>query len=184
MRKIIFLCVFLSLAAFNVHAVVPDDEVIASGVEYVKKGMYDEAIAQFDKAIQTNPDKAEAYNNRGIAYLSRMSAQRAEDKDFKRMASDFNNANLDFTHAIKLDPNLASAYYNRGLTNLAQYERAIIDFTKTIELKPDHARAYYYRAVEYFNLKDYNKSRADVKKAQDLGYRVDPNFLKKLESRK
>lgn len=181
-KKIVLIYMLMFLAACNIAlaASVADDEM-EKGVGYCKTGLYDDAIVQFDKIIAQEPDNAEAYNNRGIAYLARVSLGRAQGKDFKNMVSDFNNANSDFDRAIKLKPDFVSAYYNRGLTNIAQHEKAIGDFSKVIELKPDHARAYYYRAVEYYNLKDYGQAWSDVHKAKELGYEVDSNFLSKLE---
>ena len=35
---------------------------------YASKGDYDRAIADYNRAIQIDPDNAVAYNNRGIAY--------------------------------------------------------------------------------------------------------------------
>ena len=37
-------------------------------VSLYKKGQYDRAIADYDKAIKLNPRDANAYNNRGFAY--------------------------------------------------------------------------------------------------------------------
>lgn len=182
-KKIGVLSIVLSLTVFGLYASRANGEAPNKGVEYVKNGKYDEAIAEFTKDVALDPNDAEAYNNRGIAYLTRLSSERAGEKDLKKIAADLESANQDFTRAIKLKSDFAAAYYNRGLTNIAQYEKAITDFSRVIILKPDHARAYYYRAVEYFNLKDYNKSWDDVRKAQKLGYKVDPNFLKKLETK-
>jgi tetratricopeptide (TPR) repeat protein len=181
-KKIAILFVALLLGTSSLYAAAAQ-ETTNKGVEYVKSGKYDEAIAEFTKDVALDPQDADAYNNRGIAYLARLSSERVGQKDLKKIVADFDSANADFNKAIKLKPDFAAAYYNRGLTNIAQYEKAIVDFSRTIALKPDNARAYYYRAVEYFNIKEYSQSWADVRKAQKMGYEVDPNFLKKLESK-
>jgi tetratricopeptide (TPR) repeat protein len=41
---------------------------VIRGIAYGMKGSTDRAIADFDKAIQLQPDFADAYFNRGLAY--------------------------------------------------------------------------------------------------------------------
>jgi Tfp pilus assembly protein PilF len=67
------------------------------------------------------------------------------------------------------------AYVNNG-----QYGWAIDDFTKALEIDPKSAGAYYYRATAYYFKKEYDKSWRDIKKAQDLGYKIPPKFLENL----
>lgn len=180
-KRITLIFMPLLFAACCLYAAGETSALMEKGVEYCRAGLYDEAIKQFDKVIEMEPENAEAYNNRGIAYFARVSQERTHGKDFKKMVEDVNSADADFTSAIKLNPDLTSAYYNRGLMNIAQFEKAIIDFSRVIALKPDHAKAYYYRAVEYYNLKDYTQSWRDVNKAKELGYDVDSIFLGKLK---
>ncbi len=47
------------------------------GNGYATNGDYDRAIADFDKAIQLQPDDAIAYNNRGLAYFKEPDYNRA-----------------------------------------------------------------------------------------------------------
>ena len=39
------------------------------GIAYAKLGQYQRAIEDFNKAIRLKPDYADAYSNRGVAYL-------------------------------------------------------------------------------------------------------------------
>ena len=64
------------------------------------KGDYDQAIADYTEAIRLNPEYAEAYCNRGVAYWEK-------GNDDKAIA--------DFTEAIRLNPEYARAYQNRGV---------------------------------------------------------------------
>jgi tetratricopeptide (TPR) repeat protein len=81
------------------------------------------------QAIESNPNDATAYLERGTAHFK---------------ASEFDSAIADFTKAIELKPNHASAYTNRGSAHYekAEFDRAIADFTKAIELNPKLALAY------------------------------------------
>ena len=62
---------------------------------------YSEAIADYDKAIELDPNFALAYMNRGKA--------KAELKQYSEAIADYDKA-------IELDPNFALAYTNRGVT--------------------------------------------------------------------
>ena len=95
-----------------------------------------EAFKDLDEAIRLNPQNAEAYYQRGLAYQKEGYADRAIQ---------------DFDMAIRLDPALAKAYSNRGYAylNQKQYDRAIADCTEAIKLNPDDAVARYNRGVTY-----------------------------------
>jgi len=47
------------------------DELLNQGIALLEEGQYDRAIAYFNKAIELNPRLAEAYSNRGLAYLGK-----------------------------------------------------------------------------------------------------------------
>ena len=64
---------------------------------------YNGAIADYTKAIELNPNYANAYYNRGIS---------------KHNLKDYNGAISDYNKAIEIDPNYANAYYNRGFQNI------------------------------------------------------------------
>ena len=114
------------------------------GVEACEKGNYAEAIENYNKAIESDPNDALAYNNRGLAYTE---------------VGEPEAAMSDYSKAIELKPDYAEAYFNRGLAylNLAplgwgnpeMVQKGIADLTKAIELKPEYADAYYHRGLGY-----------------------------------
>ena len=116
------------------------------GLQEYEKGNYQEAIENFTKAIESHPDDAFLYNNRGLAAY--YGAKKA--KEYKKAISDYSKA-------IELKPDYAVAYHNRGLayfkrggwTNRGPFDKAISDFTKAIELKPDYLDAYYNRGLTH-----------------------------------
>ena len=117
------------------------------------------AIEYLNEAIRLNPDSAEAYTGRGLAYKSLGQHQRAIQ---------------DYNQAIRLKPDYAEAYGNRGLAyaKLGQYQRAIQDCTKAISLQPDFAEAYYLRGVAYGLLGQYQRAIQDY----DQAIRLKPYF--------
>ena len=88
------------------------------GITYRTLKRYDEALADFNRAIELDPTFSAAFSNRGITYHT---LQRYDD------------ALADYTRAIELDPTKASAYLNIGalygrqemfLVALPYFERA------------------------------------------------------------
>lgn len=120
---------------------------------------YEEAIKEFDRAIELEPEYAGAYYNRGCIY-------REGDKQ---------RAIRDFTKAIELKSEYAEAYNNRGslYAEVGDYQQAIRDFTKAIELRPDYAMAFVNRGITYARHdKKSLLSIADIKKATKLGHEL------------
>ena len=67
------------------------------GAAYGEKSQYDQAISDFNKAIEMNPRYNKAYNNRGIVY---------------RLKGEYDQAIWDFNKAIAINPLDAEAYNN------------------------------------------------------------------------
>ncbi|MEE9913816.1 MAG: tetratricopeptide repeat protein [Deltaproteobacteria bacterium] len=110
------------------------------------------AIGYLNNALRLQPNYADAYNDRGIAYT-----QLGQNEQ----------AIKDFNEAIRLKPDNVNAYNNRGIVyfNLGQYQRTIEDSNEAIRLKPDNVNAYNNRGASY--LKQGNKKLGcrDLQKA-------------------
>jgi len=116
---------------------------------------YDCQISNYTKAINLNPQYANAYILRGVSYSGR---------------KDYDAAIRDYTEAIRLSPNDASPYNNRGVSYYLKGDEnaAIRDYTEAIRLDP---KTYYYysnRANSYERIGEKDKAQADRKKADDL----------------
>ena len=112
----------------------------------------DRAIKECDKAIALNPNHANAYSNRGLAY---------HDK------GEYDRAIEDYNKAIDLDRDYARAYNNRGLAyyDKGNSDRAIEDYNKAIDLDPNHARAYLNRGLAYHDKGDSDRAIEDYDNA-------------------
>jgi tetratricopeptide (TPR) repeat protein len=125
------------------------------GLNYDVAGQRDRSILFLTRAIELNPEHAEAFNNRGTVYG--MLGQHAQ-------------ALSDFTKAIELNPRNARAFYNRGIEykSLRQYQQAISDYTKAIELNPRYAEAFCNRGNAYVSLGRHQQALADYTKSIEL----------------
>ena len=92
----------------------------ARGVIHRRKGRLDEAVADFNEAIQLNPTSSSTHSNRGIAYAQMGKGDLA-------MAS--------FSKAIELNPKNATAYNNYSwfLSKRGDYEDALAMADKALE---------------------------------------------------
>ena len=80
-----------------------------------KQGEYDKAIVHYTEAINLNSELANAYNNRGVAYVNK---------------GEIDAAIQDYNKAIDLNP--AEAYNNRGVAyaKKGEFDLAIQGYTK------------------------------------------------------
>jgi tetratricopeptide (TPR) repeat protein len=129
------------------------------GYALAESRKYREAISFYDKAIDADPNYANAYSVRGFAYY--------KIKDYQQSLKDVNRA-------LELKPEYPAALASRAQTLVAmkKYERALTDINRAIELNPDFTRAYNIRAFIYLNLKNNLKALEDSNKAIELN----PNF--------
>jgi len=101
----------------------PGAAYIDRGRTYILQDDNDRAIADFTKAIQLDPEGANAYNHRGVAYAGKL---------------DFDSAIADFDKALQFDPLLKNAHANRGLafSRKGDEARARADFAIEEQLFP------------------------------------------------
>jgi tetratricopeptide (TPR) repeat protein len=93
-----------------------------------EEGRKDEAISQYQKALQIKPDYAEVHNNLGILLLQKGSADEAIDH---------------FQKALQARPDYADACNNLGLLLLQKgsADEAIDQFQKALQIRPGYADA-------------------------------------------
>ena len=113
------------------------------------------SIELYTKAIDLNPDFAEAYNNRGYA---------------KSLINDKEGALEDYNISIKLDPKIAETYNNRGNVkdDLDDKDGAMIDYDEAIKLNPIYANAYNNRGTLKKDFRDLDGAMSDYNKAIEL----------------
>jgi len=105
-----------------------------NGLDLAARGSYLDAVAEFKRAIDLDPDFAEAIYNLGVTYQKLDAHERAVEQ---------------FDAAIDLRPGSADYHYAMGNSrfHLQQYDRAVREFDSALELNPNHLRAQYSLAM-------------------------------------
>ena len=144
---------------------------------------YNEAVADFDKAIKLNPEKVDAYYNRGLAKFTLGDLEFAQG-NLEKARRLYEAGIEDSTQAIKLNPEDAYAYHNRagGKFRLGQFEMnrgavakgqlhyqgAVHDWTQVIELDSELADPYNNRGIAKATLGESKAGQGDIAGAQAL----------------
>lgn len=188
MKKILITGMQIAMLLFFVlgpaYSQSNEKELLNKGRSYFNKGMYDEAIAEFTKVIKVNSSNIEAYFARGVAYYNHGLQYLKKDNFDEAIANlNFDLAISDYNKVIEKFPNSFKFYVNRAgcYADKGDIVHAISDYGKAIELNPNNADSYSSRAYLYFRNKEYDKSWKDVDKAEALGYKFDPDFIKVLK---
>src|SRR6266513_3843935 len=94
------------------------------GNQFFEAKQYEQAVAEFAKAIEANSKQPAFYENRGFAYIALEKGREAA---------------ADFSKAIELAPKDERAYIGRAQVSLLQknYDQTLADVGKAMELKPD-----------------------------------------------
>ena len=118
------------------------------GIVFAQQAQYADAIDEFTKTIQADPNDPHGYFNRGLA---------------KRTSGRLQDAVADFSKAIEISPNDEVAYRERGKTQILQqqFEAALSDLDKAIQLNPNDAYAYKFRGFAEIGLTQWDKAVAD-----------------------
>lgn len=159
------------------------------GNAYFFEGRYEVAIANYDKALELNPDYYQAWYNHGYI-LDEVGRQEEAIASYDKSIEskpDFQEAwhnrgllldNLGHheealkSHdmALKLKPDDYETFYNRGISlhKLERYEQEIASYDKAIELKPDYANAWFNKACVYGFKGDADQTIENLAKAIEL----------------
>ncbi|HEY5325566.1 MAG TPA: hypothetical protein VIJ27_01080 [Mucilaginibacter sp.] len=131
-----------------------------SASDYVKEGNkglthkipYREALAQYDTAIELNPDYVVAYANRGR---------------LKIKMHDFYGAQNDLLKALALDHKMTGVYYFLGYAKwqVADFDGSRLAYNKEIEYYPKNAQAYADRGYVRQILQDQKGALQDFNQA-------------------
>jgi tetratricopeptide (TPR) repeat protein len=163
--------------------------LVVIGISRIANGDLDNAIEDFNRAIELNPDLAKAFSSRGLAYRRKgwydhaiadynkslvLNPHDAETYN-KRGFSWYQKGNLeraidDFDRAIGIDPQYTLAFFNRGVAfhQKGALDRAIEDCNKVLELNSEHSEAYGIRCLAWLEKGELDHALKDCDQALKL----------------
>ena len=118
------------------------------GVGFFELGQYRDAIAEYSRAIEAEPQMIAAYLNRARAY---------------ERLKQLREAAADYARALEIDPRAADAHLGRGAMLLGNGDpgRSIEDFSRAIRLQPGWIAPYFNRGMAYLQLGYWAESAED-----------------------
>ena len=131
-------------------------EHLNAAYNFYKQGNFLNALAEYNKAIEDDPNNNEAYYNRGVTFLK---------------TGENDKALSDFKRSIELDPHHFQSYRNLDwvLFKQREWETIINYWSEFIQLEPQHAQAYLERGGAYYHQGNWDAALKDIKKSCDLG---------------
>lgn len=134
------------------------------GVAKYHLGREEEAIDDYNKAIELKHEFVDPYNNRGLV---------------KHRLGQNQEAISDFDKAIDLNPKHAKAHNNRGRVKviLGQSHEALADYNKAINLNPKYASPYHNRGRVKLDFGQPHDAIDDFNKAIALNEKLVDAFI-------
>ncbi|MGQ0677150.1 MAG: tetratricopeptide repeat protein [Rhodospirillales bacterium] len=131
------------------------------GVALWRLDRFQEALTNYDGAIDLDPRHDSAYVNRGNSYAFLK-------KDDLAIA--------DYTRAIEINPSDDFAYMNRGTSYFAKgdYKQAILNYDHAIMLKPNNALLRVQRGHAWRRIGEDAKADADFAAARAIDPKIVP----------
>ena len=155
----------------------------------LQKRLADEAIVQYEKALEINPDYQLAHYNLGVAFLQKgqlndaiAELQEVLIKDSGNSKARYNLANTflakglveeaiaSYETVLQIQPNYVDARIGLGnaLLEQGQVDDAIAHYQKALEVQPVSATAYYNLAVAVLRKGQVDEAIAFSQKALDI----------------
>ena len=141
----------------------------SQGIIHLEQKELEQALQNFNQAIQLNPDNGAIYFYRGLVY--------SKQGELEQALQDFNQA-IQYSY---YSSHLAEAYLHRGLVygKQGKLEKELKDYNQAIQINSEFTTAYYNRGVSYIEKGKLKQALEDFNQA----IKLNPNFAEAYENR-
>ena len=124
-------------------------------IAFSYKGEYENAIDQYNKTLEKEPENPETWKNLGLAYKYQNAYDKALDS---------------FNKAISLKQDYALVYYHMANTYrmMGEAQNAMEMYQKTISIDPKYVNAWLFLGYTQFEVKQYDEAIESMEKALEL----------------
>ena len=108
-------------------------------VDLMRKGQFADALAEWRKAVETDPDDDDARNGLAVSL--------ARDGNYDEALANFHKA-------VELNPRYVDAHYNLGvlLAKTGNLPEATAEWQKAVEITPNYAKGHYSLGDAYYQM--------------------------------
>jgi tetratricopeptide (TPR) repeat protein len=155
MKKLHRLLIISGLLLGAAACTPSEEELSERSRQLMNEAKYAEAIGFLDRWLEQNPERAEAYNMRGVAYLEQ---------------GNENDAISDFNQAVRFDTTSYMPVFNRGNAYRQQGEiaEALKDYNQVVRKQPSMPDVYINRSAVLYEMKRYQEAQTDLELAREL----------------
>ena len=114
-------------------------QICDRAAELTRNGQFAEALAEWKRAVETDPEDEAARNGLALSLAKNGSYEAAV---------------MNFRKATELNPRFVDAYYNWGelMEQMGKHDEAIAEWQKAVEVTPGYAKAQYRLGDAYYQM--------------------------------
>ncbi len=183
-----------------------DYSFVRAGNEFFKAGDTDNAIEEYTKALELNPNNAEAHLKLGFLFynVKRMYKEGTEhynsayqlnpndpriihdlgmvllhQKQLDKAIQYLSEALKRMPNGLDLQYNAVNMHYSLGRAHLykANSKDAAVHLSETVKLAPNHAEAHYWLALALADQKNFDQALRHYSKAMQINPSVDTSAI-------
>jgi tetratricopeptide (TPR) repeat protein len=133
------------------------------GNALLQKGQVDDAVAQYQKAVEIYPNYQEAHGNLGLALFQK---------------GQVDDAVAQYQKAVEINPNYVQAHYNLGvaLFQKGQVDDAVAQYQRAVEIDPNFAAAHIDLGNAFFQKGHLEEAIAQFQKAVEINPEAEAHY--------